>query len=92
MWLLVHFGTHNFDVRVVDTYLCPLMGLFENFLEKTLKQNVYLSKIFRVLVENSRTMTKIYQWRTDSDMMKVWWWGLGKDTIKVWEKEIASPW
>lgn len=90
IWLLVHCNGHDFDVRVEDTDLCHLIGLYEDLFVESEKQDVYLPKSFRILVHNPRTNRKM-EISSDADLEKVWSFGRGTDTIEMWVEETDKP-
>ncbi|XP_019106612.2 uncharacterized protein LOC109135636 [Beta vulgaris subsp. vulgaris] len=90
VWLLLHYNSKDFDVRVEDTDLCHLMGLYEDIMEESAKQNVYLPKAFRLLVHNPWSNRKM-EIESDMDLERVWSFGRGTDTIEMWVEETNNP-
>ncbi|XP_057250596.1 vegetative cell wall protein gp1-like [Beta vulgaris subsp. vulgaris] len=90
VWLLLHYNSKDFDVRVEDTDLCHLMGLYEDVKEESAKQDVYLPKAFRLVVHNPRTNRKM-EIESDKDLERVWSFGRVTDTIEIWVEETNNP-
>ena len=77
-------------MRVEDTDLCHLMGLYEDVMEESVKQDVYLPKAFRLLVHNPRTNRKM-EIESDKDLGRVLSFGRGTNNIEIWVEKTNSP-
>ncbi|XP_056688505.1 RNA polymerase II degradation factor 1-like [Spinacia oleracea] len=88
VWLLLHYKSHDFDVRVVDTDKCQLVDIFIDIFEESTKQNVVLPEKFRLYTTSPTGRVELVD---DSVMLRMWGWNMGTDTIELWVEESDSP-
>ncbi|XP_056687928.1 uncharacterized protein [Spinacia oleracea] len=88
VWLLLHYKSHDFDVRVVDTDKCQLIDIFIDIFEESTKQNVFLPEKFRLYTNSPTGRVELVD---DSVMLRMWGWNMGTDTIELWVEESDSP-
>lgn len=69
-------------MRVENTDLCQLMGLYEDIMEESVKHDVYLPKDLQLLVHNPRANRKM-ELETDVDLSKVWCFGRSIGTTEM---------
>ncbi|XP_056696840.1 uncharacterized protein [Spinacia oleracea] len=87
-WLLLHYKSHDFDVRVLDTDKCQLIDIFLDIFEESRKQNVFLPEKFRLYTNSPTGRVELVD---DSVMIRMWGWNMGKDTVELWIEDSDSP-
>ncbi|XP_021847076.2 uncharacterized protein [Spinacia oleracea] len=88
MWLLLHHGSHSFDVRVTDMEKYRLLRLFLDIFEESVRQDVFLPSTFALFIESPCGRVELVD---DKTMKLMWGWNWGKDTAEIWVEGTDKP-